>query len=49
MVFLEKAGERVPAMEDVEIIRFLVGPESFTPDNHYILGEAPELLEYQRQ
>ena len=46
MVFVEKAVERVPAIEEVEIIRFLVGPESFTPDNHYILGEAPELRNF---
>ena len=46
MVFLEKALERVPSMEDIEILRFLVGPESFTPDNHYILGEAPELKNF---
>ena len=42
-VFVENAVERVPAMEDAQVSRFLVGPESFTPDNNYIIGEAPEL------
>ena len=46
MVFLEKAVELVPAMEDVEILRFLIGPEGFTPDTRYILGEAPELRNF---
>ena len=46
MIFLEKAIERVPAMDGVGIQKYLVGPESFTPDNHYILGEAPELRKF---
>ena len=45
-VFMEKAVERVPALENAEVNRLLVGPESFTPDNHYILGEAPELRNF---
>ena len=42
-VFMNNAVERVPALRDSEIARRLVGPESFTPDNNYIIGEAPEL------
>ena len=42
-VFIERAVDRVPAMRDAEVARYLVGPESFTPDNNYIVGEAPEL------
>ena len=42
-LFVENAVFRVPAMEDVEVLRWVVGPESFTPDNRYIMGEAPEL------
>ena len=42
-VLMENALVRVPAMETVEIKQFVNGPESFTPDNHFILGEAPEL------
>ena len=45
-IFIEKALERVPTLENTEILRFLVGPESFTPDNHYIVGEAPELKNF---
>ena len=42
-VFMERGIERVPAMRDAEVDRYLVGPESFTPDNNYIVGEAPGL------
>src|SRR5437870_1616629 len=34
---------RIPALEGCKFARFVNGPESFTPDNHFILGEAPEL------
>ena len=37
------AIERVPALETAEVHRMVNGPESFTPDNNFILGEAPEL------
>ena len=40
---LGKARSALPALRDVEITRFLNGPESFTPDNQMLLGEAPEL------
>src|SRR5918998_2971141 len=40
---MEKALERVPALAPAEIKMFLNGPESFTPDNHFILGEALEV------
>lgn len=42
-ILMENALERVPALETAEIKTFLNGPESFTPDNNFILGEAPEL------
>ena len=42
-VFWENAIYRVPAMDEAGIDRFYVSAESFTPDNRYILGEAPEL------
>lgn len=32
---------RVPAMEKAEIRQMINGPESFTPDMHAVLGEAP--------
>ena len=34
---------RVPAMEKAEIRQMINGPESFTPDMHAIMGEAPEV------
>jgi 4-methylaminobutanoate oxidase (formaldehyde-forming) len=40
---LELAIGRVPAMETAGIKEFFNGPESFTPDGNFILGEAPEV------
>lgn len=40
---LEKAVNRVPVLESTGIHTFFNGPESFTPDDRYLLGEAPEL------
>jgi glycine cleavage system aminomethyltransferase T/glycine/D-amino acid oxidase-like deaminating enzyme len=31
---------RVPAMEDVRVTRLINGPEGFTPDNEFCLGES---------
>ncbi|MFQ5971170.1 MAG: FAD-dependent oxidoreductase [Alphaproteobacteria bacterium] len=43
---LEGAIDRVPALREIGIRKFFNGPESFTPDNRYLLGEAPELSNY---
>ncbi len=43
MPILEDAMRRIPALERVGIRKFFCGPESFTPDDRYLLGEAPEL------
>ncbi len=40
---LENAVERVPILQTAGIQTFFNGPESFTPDNAYLLGPAPEL------
>jgi len=40
------AIERVPAFATAGIRQMLVGPESFTPDNRYMLGEAPEVRRF---
>ena len=40
------AAERIPALESAEIQLLLNGPESFTPDGNFILGEAPGLRGY---
>lgn len=39
---LELALGRVPALETAGIKELINGPESFTPDGNFILGEAPE-------
>jgi 4-methylaminobutanoate oxidase (formaldehyde-forming) len=39
----EAACERIPALSDVGIRLFFNGPESFTPDDRYLLGETPEV------
>jgi 4-methylaminobutanoate oxidase (formaldehyde-forming) len=40
---LEFAAGRVPALANAGIKTLLNGPESFTPDGNFILGEAPEV------
>ena len=40
---LADAMHRMPALENAGIQKFFCGPESFTPDVRYHLGEAPEL------
>jgi 4-methylaminobutanoate oxidase (formaldehyde-forming) len=34
------ARRRVPQMEDVQVTRMINGPEAFTPDNEFCLGET---------
>jgi 4-methylaminobutanoate oxidase (formaldehyde-forming) len=42
-ILMDNALIRVPALEKAGIKTFMNGPESFTPDLNYILGEAPGL------
>ena len=42
-ILMDNALIRVPALEKTGIKTFMNGPESFTPDLNYILGEAPTL------
>ncbi|UQX87322.1 FAD-dependent oxidoreductase [Jatrophihabitans telluris] len=42
-VLMDSAVHRIPALGQVGVKKFYNGPESFTPDNQFILGEAPEL------
>ncbi|MDH3471979.1 MAG: FAD-dependent oxidoreductase, partial [Acidimicrobiia bacterium] len=44
--FLENAMEILPALQDVGIRKLFTGPESFTPDNGFLMGEAPELANF---
>lgn len=43
---LERAMHRIPSLADHGIQLFFNGPESFTPDDRYLLGEAPELANF---
>jgi 4-methylaminobutanoate oxidase (formaldehyde-forming) len=40
---LANGKHRIPALEQTKFAKFVNGPESFTPDNNFILGETPEL------
>ena len=48
-ILMNNALLRIPALEATGIKKFYNGPESFTPDNQFILGEAPELGELLRR
>lgn len=41
--YLEKAMRRIPALENTGIQLLFNGPESFTPDDRYWLGECPQV------
>jgi len=41
-VLMEQAIHRIPAIEAAPVRRHVNGPESFTPDGRYLLGETPE-------
>src|SRR4029453_6830520 len=41
-VLMEQALIRIPTLESAPVRRHVNGPESFTPDGRYLLGEAPE-------
>ncbi|UWQ75863.1 FAD-dependent oxidoreductase [Leisingera sp. M658] len=43
---MEQALGRVPALEHAGIKTLTNGPESFTPDGNFIIGEAPELQNF---
>jgi 4-methylaminobutanoate oxidase (formaldehyde-forming) len=43
---MELALGRVPALEKAGIKTLTNGPESFTPDGNFIIGEAPELRNF---
>jgi 4-methylaminobutanoate oxidase (formaldehyde-forming) len=41
-ILMEQGIHRIPALETAPVRRHVNGPESFTPDGRYLLGEAPE-------
>ena len=43
---MARAMEMIPMLQKVGIRHFMNGPESFTPDNRFIVGEAPELKNF---
>ena len=43
---MEQALARVPALAEAGVKQMINGPESFTPDGNFILGEAPELKNF---
>ena len=43
---MTNAIHRTPCLETAKVKMLLNGPESFTPDGNFILGEAPELRNY---
>jgi len=45
-VLMESALLRIPVLNHTGIRKFYNGPESFTPDNQFIIGEAPELRNF---
>ena len=45
-VLMRSALHRTPCLETADIKMLLNGPESFTPDGNFIIGEAPELRHY---
>jgi 4-methylaminobutanoate oxidase (formaldehyde-forming) len=40
---LANGRHRIPPLEKCKFAKFVNGPESFTPDNNFIMGEAPEM------
>lgn len=45
-ILMDNAMVRIPRLEKTGIRKFYNGPESFTPDNQFILGEAPEVTNF---
>ncbi|MFT5112172.1 MAG: glycine cleavage system aminomethyltransferase T/glycine [Parasphingorhabdus sp.] len=43
---LEHAMDRVPKLQEVGWRKFFCGPESFTPDDQFHVGESPEVRGY---
>ena len=45
-ILMENAITRIPVLASTGMKKLYNGPESFTPDNQFILGEAPELRSF---
>ena len=44
--YIERAMKRVPCLLETGIRLLFCGPESFTPDHNYLMGEAPNLKNF---
>jgi 4-methylaminobutanoate oxidase (formaldehyde-forming) len=44
--YIERAMRRVPCLLETGIKLLFCGPESFTPDHNYLMGEAPNLRNF---
>ncbi len=44
--YLINAMKRIPMLKNTGIRKFFNGPESFTPDANYLLGETPEVKNF---
>ena len=44
--YIMNAINRIPILEKTGIRKFFNGPESFTPDTNYLLGETPEIKNF---
>jgi 4-methylaminobutanoate oxidase (formaldehyde-forming) len=45
-ILMENAITRIPALAETGMKKLYNGPESFTPDNQFLLGEAPGLRNF---
>ena len=45
-ILMDNALLRIPVLENTGLKKLYNGPESFTPDNQFILGEAPECANF---
>ena len=45
-IIMKNALKRVPILNDIGVKNLINGPESFTPDGNFILGESPEQKNY---
>ena len=45
-ILMDSAIARIPVLASTGMKKLYNGPESFTPDNQFILGEAPELRNF---
>ena len=45
-IFMDNAIKRCPVLETAQVRHLTVVPESFTPDNAYMLGEAPGVTNF---